>query len=110
MIENNWNIINLPYSIINNEEYNLSFLDKNQNDICPVCLEKCFNEKDKIACIHENLWDTPYKFYTLHHMCLIEYIKHQIIEDDNNCFKCPYRYNIDFNNCKKLIDYKYYYL
>jgi len=114
MMKKDWNIINLPYSVlrpIDTNEYNLSIFNKNRDDICPICLENTFNNKDDIAFIHyKGIRSCPFKYYNLHHLCLIKYIQHQIVNIDDNLFKCPYRSNIDFNTCKDLIDYKYYYL
>jgi hypothetical protein len=41
--------------------------------------------------------------YKIHHDCLIKFFKTQ---QTKIFFKCPYRYVIDFNSCKYLIDYK----
>lgn len=93
MINNGWNITNLPYSIIKNN-YN------NNNDSCPICLELFNHSNKELVNLYENIYRQPSSNYKIHHQCLIKYLKKQ-----KECiyFTCPYRYKIDFNICKYLI-------
>lgn len=78
MIDNGWKIGNLPYDIYFND-------NDNNNDNCPICLDKLNNAE--IACINN---------YELHHDCLVKCLKTQ---KNKEYFICPYRYKIDFRQC-----------
>ena len=93
MIGNGWNINNLPYHIYNNI---------NNNDCCPICLDKFTNSKKEIINLFENIHRLNSNNYYIHHICLVKFLATQ---KNVLYFKCPYRYKIDFNICKYLIDY-----
>lgn len=98
MINNGWNITNLPYVINNNiNGYN------NYNDSCPICLEKFKITNKEIITLYENIHRYNSHNYRIHHKCLFKYLK---MQKNKTYFKCPYRYKIDFNICKYLITYQ----
>ena len=76
MIKEGWIIENLPYKL---------YYDFNEDNCCPICLEKL--KIDEIAVVNK---------YKIHHKCLVKFLTTQ---KNEVCFKCPYRYNIDFRNC-----------
>lgn len=95
MINNGWEITNLPYVInINNN---------NENDSCPICLDKFKNTNKEIITLYENIHRYNSNNYRIHHKCLFKYLN---IQKNKTYFKCPYRYKIDFNICKYLITYQ----
>ena len=96
MINNGWEITNLPY-VINNINNN------NENDSCPICLEKFKNTNKEIITLYENIHRYNSNNYRIHHKCLFKYLN---IQKNKTYFKCPYRYKIDFNICKYLITYQ----
>ena len=95
MINNGWEITNLPY-VINN-------INNNENDSCPICLEKFKNTNKEIITLYENIYRYNSNNYRIHHKCLFKYLN---IQKNKTYFKCPYRYKIDFNICKYLITYQ----
>ncbi len=99
MINKGWKITNMPY-IINDIKEN----KKELNDCCPICLEKFNMSNKEIVSLYENI----HRYYNsnnyrIHHHCLFKYLN---MQKNNNYFKCPYRYKIDFNICKYLITYQ----
>ena len=94
MINNGWNITNLPYEIIRNQIH---------TEFCPICLEQFLTKDIEIVKLYENIfYKNKSNSYKIHHKCLIDFFKTQ---EQKIFFKCPYRYVIDFNVCKYLIDY-----
>jgi len=93
MIGNGWRINNLPYMIASSVE---------PNDCCPICLEKFNNNKKEVINLFENIHRYHSNNYHIHHICLVKFLATQ---KNSLYFKCPYRYKIDFNICKYLIDY-----
>ena len=93
MIGNGWKINNLPYIITTTIK---------PHDCCPICLDKFSNTKKEVANLFENIHRLYSNNYHIHHLCLVKFLSTQ---KNANYFKCPYRYKIDFNICKYLIDY-----
>jgi hypothetical protein len=93
MIGYGWKINNLPYIITTNIK---------PNDCCPICLDKFSNSKKEVANLFENIHRLHSNNYHIHHLCLVKFLATQ---KNAIYFKCPYRYKIDFNICKYLIDY-----
>ena len=93
MIGFGWKINNLPYIIASNIGL---------NDCCPICLDKFSNSKKEIINLFENIHRMHSNNYYIHHLCLVKFFATQ---KKTLYFKCPYRYKIDFNICKYLIDY-----
>jgi hypothetical protein len=93
MIGFGWNINNLPYIITKNTGL---------HDCCPICLDKFSNSKKEIINLFENIHRLHSNNYYIHHLCLVKCFATQ---KKTLYFKCPYRYKIDFNICKYLIDY-----
>jgi hypothetical protein len=93
MIGYGWKINNLPYIITTTIK---------QNDCCPICLDKFSNSKKEVANLFENIHRLHSNNYHIHHLCLVKFLATQ---KNAIYFKCPYRYKIDFNICKYLIDY-----
>ena len=93
MIGNGWKINNLPYIITTNIK---------PHDCCPICLDKFSNTKKEVINLFENIYRLHSNNYHIHHLCLVKFLATQ---KNSLYFKCPYRYKIDFNICKYLIDY-----
>ena len=93
MIGNGWKINNLPYIITTNIK---------PHDCCPICLDKFSNTKKEVINLFENIHRLHSNNYHIHHLCLVKFLATQ---KNSLYFKCPYRYKIDFNICKYLIDY-----
>jgi hypothetical protein len=93
MIGNGWQINNLPYIITTTIK---------PHDCCPICLDKFSNTKKEVANLFENIHRLHSNNYHIHHLCLVKFLATQ---KNALYFKCPYRYKIDFNICKYLIDY-----
>ena len=93
MIGNGWKINNLPYIITTTIK---------PHDCCPICLDKFNNTKKEIVNLFENIHRLHSNNYHIHHLCLVKFLATQ---KNVLYFKCPYRYKIDFNICKYLIDY-----
>jgi hypothetical protein len=93
MIGYGWKINNLPYIITATIK---------PNSYCPVCLETLNNNKKEVVNLFENIHKYHSNNYHIHHMCLVKFLATQ---KNSLYFKCPYRYKIDFNICKYLIDY-----
>ena len=98
MIGNGWIINNLPYNMIHNP----SHINGRLNDCCPICLDKFTNTKKEIINLFENIHRLHSNNYYIHHLCLVKFLATQ---KNALYFKCPYRYKIDFNICKYLIDF-----
>jgi hypothetical protein len=95
MINDGWKITNLPYDIVPNDSF---------SEFCPICLEQLIVRDTEIVKLYENVfYKDKSNNYKIHHDCLIKFFKTQ---QKKIFFKCPYRYVIDFNSCKFLIDYK----
>lgn len=92
MINNGWIINNLPYKIS-------SIIS---SDNCPICLNRFKENKDEILTLYKDIFSYQSPQYQIHHKCLIKFFN---IQKNSIYFKCPYRYIIDFNICKYLIDY-----
>jgi hypothetical protein len=94
MMDEGWKITNLPYEFISNESF---------SEFCPICLEQLILKDTQIVKLYENVFykDKSHS-YTIHHNCLVNFFKTQ---NNRVFFKCPYRYTIDFNVCKYLVDY-----
>jgi hypothetical protein len=105
-----WNIINMPYTILQKG----SIIPKYNSFCCLICLEELFDDKceciKNTAIIYNSFIKSPEKnYYPIHSKCLMKYILHKSHEDfDKSCFTCPYRFKIDFNNYKYLLNYDYY--
>jgi hypothetical protein len=93
MIGYGWKINNLPYIITTTIK---------PNDCCPICLDKFSNTNKEVANLFENIYRLHSNNYHIHHLCLVKFLATQ---KNAIYFKCPYRYKIDFNICKYLIDY-----
>jgi hypothetical protein len=96
MINTGWVITNLPYIV------NINVNDDN-NECCPICLEKFRITNKEIITLYENIHRYNSNNYKIHHKCLFKYLK---MQKNKTYFKCPYRYKIDFNICKYLITYQ----
>jgi len=109
-IKNGWNIFNMPYTIIKKGNN----IKKFEKITCLFCLEELFNDKEEIiddlAIIYESYIDNPDKnYYPIHNKCIMEYILFKLDRDFTlTSFKCPYRFTIDFDNNKYLLNYDYY--
>jgi hypothetical protein len=93
MIGYGWKITNIPYIITTNIK---------PHDCCPICLDKLSNTKKEVVNLFENIHKLNSNNYHIHHLCLVKFLATQ---KNAIYFKCPYRYKIDFNVCKYLIDY-----
>jgi len=72
-------------------------------DYLPELNEEEFNNtKKEIINLFENIHRLHSNNYYIHHLCLVKFLATQ---KNALYFKCPYRYKIDFNICKYLIDY-----
>lgn len=104
-----WKIINLPYSVISSTDDIITTpeLMKFKLTNCNICLEELFNnsKKTEISILYKDIFEPSSSFYPIHHDCLLNYFKFQIDETE---FTCPYRYVIDYNECKNLADFNYY--
>jgi hypothetical protein len=96
MMNNGWNISNLPYTIHNN-------IQLQRSECCPICLESFKDANKEVAIIYDNILRQTTNNYKIHHKCLVKYLKKQ---KNVLYFKCPYRYKIDFNICKYLITFQ----
>lgn len=105
-----WNICNMPYTIIKKGD-NIKKFEKFN---CLFCLEELFNDKqetiDDTAIVYENYINNPNEnYYPIHNTCLMNYILFNLDKDFTlTTFKCPYRFTIDFDNYKYLLNYHYY--
>ena len=110
LINKGWTISNLPYSISSiNYDITATPLINYKENCCLICLNKLFNDNkaiEDIAIIYRNIIDPTSIYYPIHHKCFIQYILHK----DTKKFRCPYKYLIDFDNCKILFNYEYYLL
>lgn len=107
-----WTIINMPYTILKKG----SKVPKFDSHCCLVCLEELFDKNseaiENIAVVYSNYIETPLiNYYPIHNNCLMNWIKHNLSDYyDKTSFTCPYRFTIDFENYKFLLNYDYYIL
>lgn len=109
-INDGWTISNLPYSV-SPIDYDITDTEliKFTDNWCLICLEKLFKDNKTIketSVVYNDILNPKSVYYPIHHSCLIEYILYK------NCtrFHCPFKYIIDFNDCKKTFNYQYYLL
>lgn len=109
-IDDGWTISNLPYSVFpKNYEITDTELMKYTENCCVICLNNCFIDNkatEDIAVIYSNISNPTAVYYPIHHICLSQYILHK----NARRLECPFKYIIDFNDCKKLFNYEYYLL
>jgi len=113
-IKNGWNIVNMPYTILSKG----SIVPNYNSYSCLICREELFNNNyeaiEDVAIIYSNFIKCPQKnYYPIHNNCIMDWIIHNYTSIDNlivtkTQFTCPYRFIIDFNNFKYLLNYDYY--
>ena len=86
-----WTIKNLPYLVDYKND-----TDNVKDDLCCICQEKLYNNTE-IATTLSKTNNILTKACTLHHLCLLEYIKYQLDKYNYNIL-CPYKTNIEFKN------------
>ena len=109
-INDGWKISNLPYSVFPMNYYitDTELIKFNTNN-CPICFEKIFKDNkstQELAVIYRDIYNPETIYYPIHHSCFIENILHE----NSKYLYCPYRFTINFDNCKKMINYDYYML
>jgi len=109
-INDGWKISNLPYSVfpMNYDITDTELIKFNTNN-CPICFEKIFKDNkstQELAVIYRDIYNPETIYYPIHHSCFIENILHE----NSKYLYCPYRFTINFDNCKKMINYDYYML
>jgi hypothetical protein len=121
MIDNGWKITNLPYKLSsysinnnhnndnndnnydnNNDNNNDNDDNNNDDDNCPICLNRLKENNREIVTLYEDIFAITSNKYKIHHKCLLKFFNTQ---KSVIYFRCPYRYKIDYNICKYLIDY-----
>ena len=109
MVSFGWTIVNLPYTIISSTDDLLKTPEiiKFRLANCSICLEQLFNnaKKTEISILYKDIFNPTSSYYPIHHNCLLNYFEYQI---NDNTFMCPYRYKINYNDCKMLADFNYY--
>lgn len=102
MIENDWNITNLPFRILMNSDKSLKI---DTEDKCCICLDtfhiKEETDNDYIVELNTN----KSKSNHLHYKCFMNYLKIEQSKYNIDC-KCPFKNLFNFKECYKLVSYE----